>query len=215
MHPFVIDAKGSMYVDVATATNSCQVKNRTLKSPGVDPCTELETRGGIWLYDAEKTNQIFSPAQRFATGIRNAEGFAIDATGRLLVTQHGRDQLHANWPDLFQPDQEATLPAEELLLLKQGGDYGWPECYYDQFVQKLVLAQSTVGTAGKRSAFAPTRSLRSQHFLRTGRRMRWPTTIKNSSQSTIAAATMSFINLSPATKHLARVRFSRMVSREP
>lgn len=34
------------------------------------------------LYDAEKTNQIFSPAQRFATGIRNAEGFAIDATGR-------------------------------------------------------------------------------------------------------------------------------------
>jgi hypothetical protein len=49
MHPFIVDAKGSMYVDVATATNSCQVKNRTLKSPGVDPCTELETRGGIWL----------------------------------------------------------------------------------------------------------------------------------------------------------------------
>ncbi|HJY90571.1 MAG TPA: hypothetical protein VJ255_09845 [Candidatus Acidoferrum sp.] len=45
-----------------------------------------------------------------------------------LVTQHGRDQLHANWPDLFHPDQEAMLPAEELLLLKQGGDYGWPEC---------------------------------------------------------------------------------------
>ena len=149
MHPFVIDAKGSMYVDVATATNSCQVKNRTLKSPGVDPCTELETRGGIWLYDAEKTNQIFSPAQRFATGIRNAEGFAIDATGRLLVTQHGRDQLHANWPDLFQPDQEATLPAEELLLLKKGGDYGWPECYYDQFVQKLVLAPEYGGDGGK------------------------------------------------------------------
>jgi len=149
MHPFVIDAKGSMYVDVATATNSCQVKNRTLKSLGVDPCTELETRGGIWLYDAEKTNQIFSPAQRFATGIRNAEGFAIDATGRLLVTQHGRDQLHANWPDLFQPDQEATLPAEELLLLKKGGDYGWPECYYDQFVQKLVLAPEYGVDGGK------------------------------------------------------------------
>src|SRR5579862_6377815 len=46
MHPFLIDAQGSMYVDVATATNSCQVNNRTLKSPGVQPCTELETRGG-------------------------------------------------------------------------------------------------------------------------------------------------------------------------
>src|SRR3984893_12003854 len=40
MHPFVIDAEGSMYVDVASATNSCQLKNRTLKSPGADPCTE-------------------------------------------------------------------------------------------------------------------------------------------------------------------------------
>src|SRR5216683_1252854 len=118
MHPFIINAEGLMYVDVATATNSCQLKNRTLKSPGAAPCTELETRGGIWRYDANKTNQTFSTAERFATGVRNAEGFAIDSSGRVFVTQHGRDQLHANWPDLYKPDQEATLPAEELLLLK-------------------------------------------------------------------------------------------------
>src|SRR6266852_6254291 len=149
MHPFVINAEGSMYVDVASATNSCQLKNRTLKSPGADPCTELETRGGIWRYDANKTNQTFSPAERFATGIRNGEGFAIDSSGRVFVTQHGRDQLHTNWPDLFKPDQEATLPAEELLLLKQKGDYGWPECYYDPFVQKLVLAPEYGGDGGK------------------------------------------------------------------
>ena len=29
MHPFAIDAQGSMYVDVASATNSCQKENRT------------------------------------------------------------------------------------------------------------------------------------------------------------------------------------------
>jgi len=140
MHPFIINAEGSMYVDVASATNSCQLKNRTLKSPGANPCTELETRGGIWRYDANKTNQTFSTADRYATGIRNGEGFAIDSSGRVFVTQHGRDQLHANWPDFYKPDQEATLPAEEVLLLKAKGDYGWPECYYDAFVQKLVLA---------------------------------------------------------------------------
>jgi glucose/arabinose dehydrogenase/cytochrome c5 len=140
MHPFIINAEGSMYVDVATATNSCQLKNRTLKSPGADPCTELETRGGIWLYDANKTNQTFSTSERFATGIRNAEGFAVDSSGRVFVTQHGRDQLRANWPDFYKPDQEATLPSEELLLLKPKGDYGWPECYHDPFVHKLVLA---------------------------------------------------------------------------
>jgi glucose/arabinose dehydrogenase/mono/diheme cytochrome c family protein len=149
MHPFFISADGTMYVDVATATNSCQVQNRMLRSPGLNPCTELETRGGIWRYDANKTNQTFSTAERFATGIRNAEGFAGDANGGVLVTQQGRDQLHANWPALFKADQEATLPAEELLLLKPKGDYGWPECYYDAFQQKLVLAPEYGGDGGK------------------------------------------------------------------
>jgi len=149
MHPFAINAEGAMYVDVASATNSCQLKNRTLKSPGLNPCTELETRGGVWLFDANKTNQGFSPAERFATGIRNAEGFAIDANGRVFVTQHGRDQLHTNWPELYKPDQEATLPSEVLLLLQHNGDYGWPECYYDAFVQKLVLAPEYGGDGGK------------------------------------------------------------------
>ena len=150
MHPFIIGSNGEMYVDVASPSNSCQVKNRTLKSPGADPCMELVTRGGVWRYDANKTDQEFSPAERYATGIRNAEGYAFDAEGRLFVTQHGRDQLHTNWPDLYKPDQEATLPAEELLLLKQGGDYGWPECYYDAFVKKLVLAPEYGGNGGKK-----------------------------------------------------------------
>ena len=150
MHPFIIDAEGSMYVDVATATNACQLQNRQPKSPGANPCTELGTRGGVWRYDANKTNQTFSPAARYATGIRNAEGFAVDSAGRVFVTQHGRDQLHANWPDLYKPSEEATLPAEELLLLKPGGDYGWPECYYDGVAQKLVLAPEYGGDGGKR-----------------------------------------------------------------
>jgi glucose/arabinose dehydrogenase/mono/diheme cytochrome c family protein len=151
MHPFAITADGTMYVDVGTATNSCQLKNRTLKSPGADPCTELETRGGTWRYDANKTNQPFTPADRFTTGIRNGEGFAVDAAGKhLYVTQHGRDQLHSNWPDLYKPEQEATLPAEELLLLKEGGDYGWPQCYYDGAQRKLVLAPEYGGDGGSK-----------------------------------------------------------------
>jgi len=160
MHPFVIDPKGDMYIDVASATNSCQEKNRTLKSPGISPCTELETRGGIWLYSAKKVNQVFSPAERYATGIRNGEGFGLDTAGhRLFVTQHGRDQLHTNWPDAIKDaDQEATLPSEEVLLLKKGGDYGWPQCYYDPFQKTLVLAPEyggdgkTVGLCGQKTA---------------------------------------------------------------
>ena len=150
MHPFVIDTDGSLYVDVATATNACQQQNRIPNSTGIVPCTELQTRGGIWRYDANKTNQAFSPAERFATGIRNAEGFGIDSADRIFVTQHGRDQLHANWPDLYKPEEEATLPAEELLRLTKGGDYGWPECYYDALQRKLVLAPEYGGDGGKK-----------------------------------------------------------------
>jgi glucose/arabinose dehydrogenase/mono/diheme cytochrome c family protein len=157
MHPFIIDSQGAIYVDVATPSNSCQVKNRTPASPGKNPCEELETRGGIWRYDANKTNQAFSPAERYATGIRNGEGMAFDAAGNLFVTQHGRDQLHANWPDIYQPDQEATLPAEQVMLLKQGGDYGWPECYFDPFVSKLILAPE-YGGDGKKAGVCATKT---------------------------------------------------------
>jgi glucose/arabinose dehydrogenase/mono/diheme cytochrome c family protein len=158
MHPFTIDRDGSMYIDVATPTNACQVKNRIPHSPGINPCTELETRGGIWRYDSNKTNQTFSPAGRFATGIRNGEGFGIDAADRIFVTQHGRDQLHANWPELYKPEEEATQPAEELLLLKHGADYGWPECYYDGVQRKLVLAPEYGGDGGKKVGTCATKS---------------------------------------------------------
>jgi glucose/arabinose dehydrogenase/cytochrome c5 len=157
MHPFIIDSQGAIYVDVATPSNSCQVKNRTPASPGKQPCDELDTRGGIWRYDANKTDQGFSPAERYATGIRNGEGLAFDAAGHLLVTQHGRDQLHANWPDIYKPDQEATLPAEQVMLLKQGADYGWPECYFDPFVEKLILAPE-YGGDGKKAGVCATKT---------------------------------------------------------
>jgi glucose/arabinose dehydrogenase/mono/diheme cytochrome c family protein len=150
MHPFIITSDGSLLVDVASATNSCQAKNRTLKSPGDNPCKELETRGGIWRYDANKTDQKFSTSDRYATGIRNGEGFAIDANGQVFVTQHGRDQLHTNWPEIFkEPGLEATLPAEEVLALNKGGDYGWPYCFYDNFQQKLILAPEYGGDGKK------------------------------------------------------------------
>jgi glucose/arabinose dehydrogenase/mono/diheme cytochrome c family protein len=150
MHPFIIDSEGWIYVDVASATNSCQVENRQPESPGRKPCAELETRGGIWRYSAKELNQEFSSAARYTTGIRNAEGFGIDSAGRMFVTQQGRDQLHANWPNLYKPSEEATLPAEELLLLKPGGDYGWPECYCDALRRKLVLAPEYGGDGGQR-----------------------------------------------------------------
>jgi glucose/arabinose dehydrogenase/cytochrome c551/c552 len=150
MHPFVIDAKGQLFVDLGSASNSCQPQNRRAEVAGANPCVELETRAGIWKYDANKLNQVFSPKERYATGLRNAEGLAFDASGRFYATMHGRDQLIQNWPKLY-PDVQHTveLPAEQLVEVKAGGDYGWPECYYDNFQKKLVLAPEYGGDGGK------------------------------------------------------------------
>ena len=152
MHPFIIDPKGRLFVDMGTATNACQplAQNRKAGVPGEEPCTQTLTRGGIWLYDARILGQKFSPAERYATGLRNGEGLSFDASGRLFATQHGRDQLEQNWASLY-PDAAKTveLPSEELVELAKGGDYGWPRCYYDGFQQKLVLAPEYGGDGGK------------------------------------------------------------------
>ena len=118
MHPLRIDAGGGLYVDLGSATNSCQVANRIQGSPGIQPCTELETRAGIWRYDANRTGQRFSPAERFVTGLRNGEGIAFDSAGRMFATQHGRDQLRENWPHLYTPQQGAEEPAEQLVRVE-------------------------------------------------------------------------------------------------
>ncbi|HWZ60147.1 MAG TPA: PQQ-dependent sugar dehydrogenase [Gemmatimonadaceae bacterium] len=149
MHPFVIDSSGTLYVEMGSASNSCQINNRTTDSPGHKPCTELQTRAGLWKYDANKLNQRFSPAARYATGIRNAVGMALDGSGQLWVTQHGRDQLGDNFPKLYTLQQSAEQPAEELLKVVKGADYGWPNCYYDRNQQKLVLAPEYGGDGGK------------------------------------------------------------------
>jgi glucose/arabinose dehydrogenase len=80
-------------------------------------------------------------------GSGTARGF--DSAGRIFATQHGRDQLAENWPRLYKPQQGANEPAEELVELKRRADYGWPECYFDDVQQKLVLAPEYGGDGGK------------------------------------------------------------------
>ena len=138
---FAIGGDGSLYVNVGSRTNACQERDRQAGSVGIDPCTELETRAGIWRFDANRLGQEFSPSARFATGIRNATGLAINpADGVLYAASHGRDNLSSNWPALFTEQQNAELPSEELFRVTGGDDFGWPYCYWDGQRRMRVLA---------------------------------------------------------------------------
>jgi glucose/arabinose dehydrogenase len=138
----------AMYVNIGSKTNSCQKTDRLPASPGNDPCTELEQRAGIWRFSADRQGQRFADGRRFATGLRNAMALASEPrSGALYAAVHGRDQLSDNWG--FSNEVNANNPAEELVRVESGGDYGWPYCYYSNQYKKKVLAPEYGGDGEK------------------------------------------------------------------
>lgn len=131
---------GSLYVNIGSPSNACQKETRTPGSPGQDPCPQLETRAGIWRFDAARTGQTQEDGRRFATGLRNTVALATHPSGTLYGAVHGRDQLHGLWPDLFTVEQNAEKPAEEFVRIDEGADFGWPYCYFDPETGRKVLA---------------------------------------------------------------------------
>lgn len=146
---FTFDQDGHIYVTVGGPSNACQKEMRVPGSPGLDPCPQLDRQGGIWQFNANKTNQTQpEDGTRYATGIRN--GFALqwnNARGQLYALQHGRDQLATLWPEYYTNEQSAELPAEEFLRVNEGADFGWPYCYYDPAQKKKLLAPEYGGNS--------------------------------------------------------------------
>jgi glucose/arabinose dehydrogenase len=130
---------GVLLVKIGSATNSCQQSNRAAKSPGRQPCAELERRAGIWRFAADRAGQSFEDGRRWATGLRNAEALGVQpGTGAVWAAIHGRDQLGQDWG--FSDETNANNPAEELVQVSEGDDIGWPYCYYSNDVKRKVLA---------------------------------------------------------------------------
>lgn len=130
--PLAFDERGNMYLTIGAPSNACQDPSRTKGVPGMDPCPLLETSGGIWRFKADQLNQSFEDGERYATGIRHAVGIYFNKNHqKLYAMQHGRDQLHEFWPDIYSQKQSSELPAEEFLRVDSASNFGWPYCYYD------------------------------------------------------------------------------------
>jgi glucose/arabinose dehydrogenase len=128
----VLRDRHTLFVNIGSASNACQVANRQAQSPGVFPCPELPIRAGVWVFDARGTNQTQANGQRYATGLRNMVALAVNPRNdELYGVQHGRDMLFENWPQFFTVEEDAVLPAEELVKITRGSDNGWPYCYFD------------------------------------------------------------------------------------
>lgn len=139
------DDSGNLFVNIGSDTNACWYQGH-----GLDPCSELDVRAGIWRFDPARLHQVYDVSQRFATGIRNAVGLAWNPElHALYATQHGRDGLHQNYPKLYSRDKGNDTPSEELMKVEAGDDYGWPYCYHDPALGRRVLAPEYGGDATK------------------------------------------------------------------
>ncbi len=98
-------ADSAMYVSVGSTCNLC-----------VEQSAE---RAAVLRF-----NEDGSGKRVYASGLRNAVGLAVHpATGALWVSQNERDNL---------PPNHENLPPEEINILVDGADYGWPYCYGDR-----------------------------------------------------------------------------------
>jgi glucose/arabinose dehydrogenase len=94
---------GSIYISSGSDCNICREGDARLAT--------------ILRYSADGT-----AGRIYAFGLRNASGLAFDSGGRLWAVVNQRDNL--------TPDH-TNLPPEEVDLIQEGGNYGWPTCYPD------------------------------------------------------------------------------------
>lgn len=145
-----LDDAGNIYVNIGAYSNSCQEQDRTKGSKGMMPCPILEKAGGIWQFSADKLNQSYPEGIKYATGLRNVVGLDWNTQlNQLFVMQHGRDQLHDLFPELYDDKASAELPAECMYALKKGDNAGWPYIYYDQLQHKKIMAPEYGGDGKK------------------------------------------------------------------
>ena len=137
---FTFDDKGGMYVNIGSKSNCCEKILRLPHTPGDSPCIELQTRAGIWKFDDNTPGQKQDLKYRYATGIRNAVALSWNTdNGELYAVQHGRDDLHRDWPEIYTENQNVELPSEIFFDLKEGDNMGWPYYYYDHTKNKIFL----------------------------------------------------------------------------
>jgi glucose/arabinose dehydrogenase len=147
----VLAGPRDLFVNIGSASNSCQVMNRQAQSPGVFPCPELPVRAGVWLFNARGTNQTQANGVRYATGLRNMVALAINPeNNELYGVQHGRDMLFENWPQFYTVEEDAVLPSEEFVRIRRGSDNGWPYCYHDAVFEKRKVLAPEYGGDGQK-----------------------------------------------------------------
>jgi glucose/arabinose dehydrogenase len=127
LHPlsamaFTGGADPAMIVNVGSSTNNCEKSKGTPLCPvaeGKNPLAALRRYSFDW-----KTGKV-QGFRVIARGLRNSAGLAVHSSGTILEADNGRDAINDANPKL----SDETLPHDELNVIIEGANYGWPYCY--------------------------------------------------------------------------------------
>jgi glucose/arabinose dehydrogenase len=147
---FAFDGAGRLLVEVGSPSNALGNPDRARGAKGEDPTEFLKMYGGFWRFDSAKPNQTPADGFHFSTGHRHVLSVAWHPAAReFFMVMMGRDQLNIVAPDFYDEQANAELPAEEMHLLREGANFGWPTTYYDPLRNQRMLAPEYGGDGQK------------------------------------------------------------------
>jgi glucose/arabinose dehydrogenase/cytochrome c553 len=152
--PIAFDKEGNMYVPYSAPSNACasfiNTTGTSVQQAGQYPCPELVNHGGIWKFKANAINQTQKDGVQIGTGLRSIVAMNFNTSNNILyAVQHGRDDLHLLWPNLYSAWQNAVTPAEEFFEINEGNHYGWPYSYFDPLTKQKLQAPEYGGDGKK------------------------------------------------------------------
>jgi glucose/arabinose dehydrogenase/mono/diheme cytochrome c family protein len=153
---FTFDGEGHVLIEVGSPANALSDGDRQRGAKGKSPREVdefLQTHGGYWLFDPNKPNQTLADAVHFSTGHRHSLAIAWHPVSRqFFMVMMGRDNLDTVDPDDYDALDNAERVAEEMHLLRQGANLGWPYTYWDPIKQARMVGPEFGGNNRKRDA---------------------------------------------------------------
>ena len=151
---FGFDESGHMIVEVGSPYNVYSTGDRQFGAKGKTPAEVEEfqkTYGGFWRFDPNKPNQTQADGTRFSTGHRHSLALAWHPVSHeFFMAMMGRDNLNIVAPEYYDALDNADRNAEEMHLLREGVNIGWPSTYWDPIKKARMVAPEFGGDNRKR-----------------------------------------------------------------
>ena len=138
---FAFDGQGRLLVEVGSPYNVYSDGDRRLGAKGRDATEFLKTHGGFWRFDPNQTNQTLADGFHFSTGHRHSLALAWNLVStNFFMVMMGRDNLNTVDPDHYDALDNAERVAEEMHVLREGINLGWPYTYWDPIKNARMVA---------------------------------------------------------------------------